>query len=88
MITIYTKPNCSFCVNAKDHLKRNEIVFEEIDVMQDMDSLNFLRSQGHSTVPQFYVGQKLLMSGGSTSIMRHTKEQIIALHEDRLGGGL
>lgn len=84
MITVYTKEGCSFCSTAKDFLARNEIEYKEIDVMQDMDSLNLLRSHGHSTVPQFYVGNKLLISGGSTSIIRFSKEQIMALHDDRM----
>lgn len=29
MIEIYTKSNCSYCVHAKDFMKKNNIMFEE-----------------------------------------------------------
>lgn len=63
MITIYTKPGCSHCVAAKSYLMQNHINYHEVDIMQDVEALTFLREQGHRTVPQVYVGQRLLEGG-------------------------
>jgi glutaredoxin 3 len=35
-VTIYSTPTCSWCQIAKDHLKTNDISFEDVDVATDM----------------------------------------------------
>lgn len=36
-VTIYTIPNCVYCMMAKDYLKENKVSFEEINVFQDKE---------------------------------------------------
>lgn len=35
-VTIYSTPTCSWCQIAKEHLKTNDISFEDVDVATDM----------------------------------------------------
>jgi glutaredoxin len=49
---------------AKSWLKNNNISYTEVDVTTDKSLLEFLRSQGHRTVPQIYFNEKLLVEGG------------------------
>ncbi len=75
MITVYTKPNCSFCWKAKELLADNQIPFVIIDISQDVDAKAFLKAEGHKMVPQIY-HDRVLIEGGY--------EGLAALSEDEL----
>ncbi len=81
MITVYSKPNCPFCVNAKNWLTANGFQHNTIDVTADPKALEFIKSRGHQTVPQIYEGENLLVEGGYTGM---TKLGAVALRE-RIG---
>lgn len=52
MITIYTKPDCAFCVRAKNILKSREIMFEEQTLGEDFSIEDFRSSfPAHKTFP-------------------------------------
>ncbi len=73
MITIYTKDYCPFCVQAKNLLNSLDVAFEEIDVTDDMETLQAIMEKSHMrTVPQIFVGDTCL--GGYSDIA--------ALHQD------
>ena len=63
MLTIYTKPNCPHCVEAKHYLSMHHIGYQEIDIANDGAALRFLLEQGHRTVPQLYADDHLLEGG-------------------------
>lgn len=75
-ITVYTKPNCPHCVEAKDYLSIHGLDYQEIDVTQDAGALGFLRSRGHRTVPQFYLGRTLIVEGGNQVLQTMDQEQL------------
>lgn len=54
MITIYGKPNCSYCVQAKGLLDAKCIPYEYVDVTQDEVAREKLVSSGFRTVPQIF----------------------------------
>ena len=54
MFTIYTKPDCNFCVKAKDLLNLRGEPFMEIDISKDTKAKHKLKSQGFKTVPQIF----------------------------------
>lgn len=57
--TIYTKPYCPYCINAKALLNQKGIAFEEIVITTLSNSeLNDLatRTNNHRTVPQIFIG--------------------------------
>lgn len=51
-VKIYSTPVCPFCVRAKQFLKDNNIVFEEVDVSLDQASANeMVEKSGQIGVP-------------------------------------
>lgn len=63
-ITVYSKPGCAYCMAAKQWLDRFEIPHRIVDVTQDPAALAFIKERGHRTVPQLYLGERLLVEGG------------------------
>lgn len=68
MITIYSKNNCPFCVQAKNLLTRKGIQFEEINIDLDPEAKRFVMAAGHRTVPQIYKDGAVLVEGGFQGI--------------------
>lgn len=78
MLTVYSKDNCPYCVQAKNLLTKRNIVFEEVRVDLDPDARQFIVNEGHRTVPQIYHNGKLFVEGGYTGLAKLTEDQIIA----------
>ena len=76
MLTIYTKNVCPYCVKAKNYLNMKGIAYETINIEEDRDGRNFLVEQGLRSVPQIFVGKKLLVAGGANELVRLSTEQI------------
>ncbi|HVE07112.1 MAG TPA: glutaredoxin 3 [Paraburkholderia sp.] len=56
-ITIYTRPDCSYCSDAKALLKRKGARFHEITIAGSQASAVALWQRDvHRTVPQIYIG--------------------------------
>jgi ribonucleoside-diphosphate reductase alpha chain len=55
-VVVYGKPNCPYCVKAKNTLDSNNVKYKYIDVSSDIEAKLFLDSKGHKTVPQIYIG--------------------------------
>jgi glutaredoxin len=83
MITLYSKPNCPYCDRAKIWFERNNISYTVINVLEDSNSLEFIKSQGHKTVPQIYYNGKVLVEGGYTGLSKYDPEMIKELIEQR-----
>jgi len=64
MLTLYTKNNCGYCLQAKALLKNNDIPYEEINIEQNPDAMTFVLNEGHRTMPQIYCEGKLFVEGG------------------------
>lgn len=76
MLTVYSKNVCPFCVQAKNFLKLKNIDFQEINIEKDPTAKEFIVSQGHRTVPQIYLGDKIFVEGGWTGLSKMTDEEI------------
>lgn len=76
MLKIYSKTVCPFCVNAKNFLTAKGIAFEEVNIEQNEEAREFLKAQGHRSVPQIYHNGKLFVEGGFQGLSRLTKEDI------------
>jgi len=76
MLTVYSKNNCSFCVQAKNLLKSKNIAFEEIRIDEDVAAKEFIVDQGHRTVPQIYHNGKLFVEGGFQGLVKLTEDQL------------
>lgn len=64
MITVYSKNNCPFCVQAKNLLRMKGVEFQEVKIDEDQQAREFIVQQGHRTVPQIYKDGSLLVEGG------------------------
>lgn len=76
MLIVYTKNNCPYCVKAKGFLNRKNIAFTERNIEENPQYRQFLKSQGHSTVPQIYKGDHLFVQGGADGLVALTDAQL------------
>jgi glutaredoxin len=74
MITVYSKNNCPFCVQAKNLLTNKGIGFTEVKIDEDSDAKDFILSKGHRTVPQLYKDGTLLVEGGYQGLAKQPAE--------------
>lgn len=74
MITIYSKNNCPYCVQAKNLLQLKGIDYKEVKVDEDSSAREFMLEQGHRTVPQLYKDGNLLVEGGFQGLKKQSQE--------------
>jgi glutaredoxin-like protein NrdH len=70
MITLYTKLQCPFCDNAKIWLEKNNLAYTPVNIMENDEALEFIKSKGHKTVPQIYFDGELFVEGGFTGLSK------------------
>lgn len=75
-LTVYSKTVCPYCAQAKNYLKNNNIDFEEINIEESIDAMNFVRSAGHRTVPQIYYQDRIFVDEGWQGLSKMSKEDI------------
>ena len=76
-LTVYTKPGCQYCAAAKQYLSDNDINYVEIDITIDEDKADWLRSQGHRSLPVIYAGDEPLVNGGWSTLKTMRKHEIM-----------
>lgn len=76
MLTVYSKNNCPFCVQAKNLLTLKQIAFEEVKIDEVPSAREFIVAEGHRTVPQIYQDGKLFVEGGFQGLSKLTEEQL------------
>jgi glutaredoxin 3 len=74
MVTVYSKNNCPFCVQAKNLLKLKGVEYTEIKIDEDSSAKEFVLTEGHRTVPQIYKDGKLLVEGGYQGLTKQSAE--------------
>ena len=58
-IEVYSTPNCPFCVSAKALLNSKNLSFKEIDVSDDIESLQkMVKLSGLRSVPQIFINNQ------------------------------
>ncbi len=53
-LTLYTQDDCHYCKILKKKLSDWDFDYREINVSYDLFAKDFLKSEGHRTVPQLY----------------------------------
>jgi len=76
MLTVYSKNNCPFCVQAKNLLQLKGIEYEEIKIDEVPEAREFVLAEGHRTVPQIYKDGKLFVQGGYQGLSRLTESEL------------
>lgn len=84
MITVYSKNNCPYCVQAKNLLKLKGIDFTEVKIDEVPEAREFVMNEGHRTVPQIYQGQTLLVEGGYQGLARQSQAFFDQLKEGQV----
>jgi len=79
MITVYSKNNCPFCVQAKSLLQLRGVDFEVVILDESTEAREFIVGEGHRTVPQIYQDGKLLVEGGFQGLKKQSDEFFQAL---------
>jgi glutaredoxin len=54
-IILYTQPKCPYCDILKEMLDTTGFTYYTINIREDVTALKFMKTQGHTTVPQLYV---------------------------------
>ena len=76
MLTVYSKNNCPYCVQAKSLLELKGIEYEEVKIDEVPEAREFVLSEGHRTVPQIYQNGELFVEGGFQGLSTLTESQI------------
>lgn len=76
MLIVYSKTVCPYCVNAKNLLKSRGIEFQEINIEEDDSAKEFLKNEGHRTVPQIYRDGKVFVEGGWMGLSKLSPEEL------------
>jgi glutaredoxin len=63
MLTVYSKNNCPFCVQAKQLLESKGVNYTEVNIEQDTDARQMLVDQGLRSVPQIFHGYEIIPGG-------------------------
>jgi len=79
MIKIYTKTTCPYCDQAKQLLEAFGFEYESVNIEQDTNARTWLLDQGHKSVPQLYINDKLLEGGfnGLQSVGKTGVQQLL-----------
>ena len=76
MLTVYSKNNCPFCVQAKNLLQLKGIEYEEIKIDEVPEAREFILAEGHRTVPQIYKDGALFVQGGYQGLSKLTESEL------------
>jgi glutaredoxin 3 len=74
MVTVYSKNNCPFCVQAKNLLRLKGVDYTEVKIDEDASAKDFILAEGHRTVPQIYKDGRLLVEGGYQGLAKKDSE--------------
>lgn len=63
MLTVYSKNNCPFCVQAKQLLESKGVDYTEVNIEYDTDARQMLVDKGLRSVPQIFHGYEIIPGG-------------------------
>ena len=84
-LTLYTQEDCNYCHELKKKLAAWDFKWHEINISYDLFAKDFLKENGHRTVPQLYHGTTHLNKFPTNEL---TKQNIIDEldYENYIGG--
>mgnify|MGYP003970721755 CR=1 FL=1 len=53
-VILYTQPSCNWCNILAKKLEEAEIEYTKVDITTNGTAKNFIKAEGHKTVPQLY----------------------------------
>ena len=85
-LTLYTQPLCEFCDHMKLDLQRWGYRYDVVNIKENPEAKEFLRKQGHKTVPQLYWNKTHLNTVDTLAFTKELLEQNLDL--DSYSGGV
>ena len=70
MLVLYTQDRCGYCLLLKNKLKDWGHSYTEKNIMYDAESKEFIRNEGHKTVPQLYYAGSDMLKGDSVYLTK------------------
>ena len=58
MVIVYTLPSCVQCDSTKRVLTKNAIAYEEIDLSQDEQAMEYVKTLGYNAAPIVVAGDE------------------------------
>jgi glutaredoxin len=83
-VKVYTTPNCRWCRAAKEFLRQNEVLFEEIDVSRSSGGVVELAEKpGRFGLPVIDIGGEIITGFDKDAIGRALNEKIFGWANER-----
>lgn len=76
MITVYSMEGCSQCVQAMKLLDAKSVPYKVVKIDEDFEAWEFLKKEGHRSMPQLYLDGKLFVEGGFKGLSKLTDEEL------------
>jgi glutaredoxin 3 len=74
-LTLYSRPMCSWCMDAKDYLAERGYQFTEIDVGRDREAYDDMRELSDQTyVPTLVAGEEVLANFDTDQLEKFLSE--------------
>lgn len=75
-VKIFSTPDCSWCVKAKEYLKEKNIQFEEIDVSKDQQAaMEMVKKTKQMSVPVIEINGEYVIGFDKEKIDKLLKEE-------------
>jgi glutaredoxin-like YruB-family protein len=69
MIKIYSTPTCPYCEMAKEYFKKNDIAYEDINVLEDMNARQeMFQKSNQMGVPVIDIDGKIIVGFDRSAI--------------------
>lgn len=72
-VVLFTAPNCSWCVKAKNYFKHHKINFKQIDISKDEKAKRDCESHGCRGVPVVLIGSRWICGFDENKIKQSLK---------------
>lgn len=73
-LTLYSMNGCVQCNQATQFLKVKGVEFDVVKIDEDFEAWEFLKGQGHKSMPQIYLDGKLFVEGGFSGLKKLADE--------------
>ena len=73
-LTVYSMNGCASCVAATNMLDSKGVRYEVVKIDEDFEAWEFLKAEGHRSMPQIYDGKKLFVVGGFQGLAKLSTE--------------
>lgn len=69
-VVLFSSPSCGWCTTAKNHFRKYQIAFKEIDITKDANAAKDCESHGCRGVPVVLIGSKWICGFDKEKINR------------------